>query len=457
LTIAHVIFLLLILDIKDTYTFCLSMKDGLIMNHAHNSLGAVILGGSFACLEASRNLDKHGVSVCVLGSDVSVTRFSLSVGRFFKWPKKLKDEELPAFLVALAEKNGLRGWVLFPTSDEHLRIVAQHSSLLAKHFALTTPPWETVRFLYDKRLTYTLAQNVGVPIPHTCIPGNADQIASLDFVFPVVLKPAITSRFMETTNRKAYRADDRQELQKLYAAMSRVIPPSEVIVQAFLPEPSRNLFSFAGYYRQGEPIVGLSVKRTRQLPRDFGRTSTFVEAVEVPELKELASQLLRAIHYTGLAELEFMWNPKYARFELLEVNARLWAWHGLAVAAGLDLPYVAFADALGQNLPTGAMRQGVKWVRPLSDVRAVAQEILAGTLTIQQYLASLRGTTVFAVFSPYDPIPFIAEPFLLLIDHLKASKRRRSLSRFASLRENGIDSARRQGEGLKTIKTDADD
>jgi D-aspartate ligase len=430
------------------------------MNHAHDSPGAVILGGSFASLEAARNLDKYGVRVCVLGSTASVARFSRSVGRFVKWPRELKDEELPAFLVAMAEKNGLRGWVLFPTSDEHMRILAQHSSLLAEHFVLTTPPWETVKFLYDKRLTYTLAQNGGVPIPHTCVPGNADQLASLDIEFPLVLKPAITSRFLEATNRKAYRAVNREALQRLYESMSRVIGPLEVIVQEYLPEPSRNLFSFAGYFREGKPVVGLSAKRTRQLPHDFGRTSTFVEAVEIPELRELAGQLLRAIHYTGLAEVEFMWDPKHARFELLEVNARLWAWHGLTVAAGLDLPYVAFADALGQNPPIGAMRQGVKWVRLLTDVRAAAQKILSGTMTVQQYLTSLRGTTAFSVFSPSDPIPFIAEPLLLLLDRLNRWAYKRlgpPLHRFGSHRENGIDSARRQGKGPKAIKTDADD
>jgi len=431
------------------------------MNHVHDSPGAIILGGSFACVEAARNLDKHGVRVCVLGSATSVARFSRSVGCFVTWPKALKDEELLDFLVAMAEKCGVQGWVLFPTCDEHLRVLAKHSSLLSEHFVLTTPPWEKVRFLYDKRLTYALAQKVGIPIPRTYVPGNVHQLASLDVEFPVVLKPAITSRFLETANRKAYRADDRQELEKLYALMSQVIPPSEVIVQDFLPEPSRNLYSFAGYYRKGELIVGLSVKRTRQFPRDFGRISTFAVAVEVPELRELASQLLRAIDYTGLAEVEFMWNAKRARFELLEVNARLWAWQGLAAAAGIDIPYVAFADALGQPFPIGVIRQGTKWLRLLTDIRAAAQEILSGTLSVRQYLNSLDGTTVFAVFSPSDPIPFIVEPFLLLLDRLKgwASKREhgRLLHRYASRRENGIGSVRRQGEDLKAIKTDAGD
>jgi predicted ATP-grasp superfamily ATP-dependent carboligase len=300
---------------------------------------------------------------------------------------------------------------------------------LAEYFVLATPPWETVKYFYDKRLTYTLARKLGIPMPYSCVPGNIDQLDSLDIEFPVVLKPAITSHLTETSSTKAYLANDRHELHKLYEVMIQVIPSSEVIVQEFLPEPSKNLFSFAGYFKQGEPIVGLSVKRTRQFPRDFGRASTFVVAVELPELSELASQLLRTIHYTGMAEVEFMWSVKRARFELLEVNARLWAWHGLAVAAGLDIPYVAFAEALGLNSPIGTMRQGTKWVRPWTDVRAAAQEILSGTLSIRQYLISLCGKTAFSLFSLSDPIPFIAEPLLLFFNRLRrwSSKRRRSL------------------------------
>jgi len=213
------------------------------LNLAPDSPGAVILGGSFCSVGAARNLAEHGVRVCVLGSATSVARFSRSVRPFATWPRELKDDELPDYLVKTAEKRRIRGWALFPSSDEHVRVVAQHSPLLAEHYVLTTPSWETVRFLYDKRLTYALAQETGVAIPHTYVPGNADRLAVLDVDFPVVLKPAITPRFMRTTNREAYRADNRQELQSLYERMSRVIGPSQVIVQDLLPEPSRNLFS----------------------------------------------------------------------------------------------------------------------------------------------------------------------------------------------------------------------
>lgn len=389
------------------------------LNHAPHGPGAVILGGSFSSVAAARNLAEHGVRVCVLGSATAVARFSRSVSLFVKWPRELGLDELPAYLVKVAAKHRLRGWVLFPTSDEHLRLVAQHGSQLAEHYILTTPPWETVGFLYDKRLTYTLAHQAGVAIPHTCVPGNAERLAYMDFDFPVVIKPAFTAPFVRATNKKACRADSRQELQHIFAAMSRVIAPAQIIVQDFLPEPSKNLYSFAGYFRKGETIAGLSVKRTRQLPSDFGRSSTFVETVDIPKLRELAVKLLRTIHYTGLAELEFMWDVKHARFELIEVNARFWAWQGLAIAAGLDLPYMAFADALGQMPILRTTRKSLKWFRILTDLRAATQDIRAGTLNVRQYLTSLYGPTVPALFSLSDPLPCILEPFLLLLERLK--------------------------------------
>jgi len=395
------------------------------LNQVHEEPGAVILGGLINSLGAARCLAGHGVKVCLLlGRPPSPAQYSRSVNQSAVWSVEPQHEDFPACLAEMAGRLGIRGWVLFPCSDPLLRIVSQHHALLSEHYVLTVPPWETTRFLYDKRLTCSLARETWVAIPRTHVPGNADRLAVLDIDFPVILKPAISQRLVRTFKKKAFRAGSRKELQNLYEIMARAIGSSEVIVQELLPDPARNLFSFAGYFRDGEPIVGLSAKRTRQFPREFGMHSTFVEVVDVPELGQLAGQLLRAVRYTGLAEVEFMWDAKQARFKLLEVNARLWGWHSLAVAAGLDLPYVAFADALGKNPSLGTPRKGTKWVRLLTDGRSAVQGIRAGTLSVRQYLASLRGVTAFAVFSISDPVPFIVQPFLILFRRV-----RRRLSR----------------------------
>ena len=107
-----------------------------------------------------------------------------------------------------------------------------------------------------------------------------------------------------------------------------------------------------------------------------------------------------------------MYDIKDGRFELLEVNPRIWGWHTIAIRAGLDLPYLAYADAIGKELLVGSAREGVKWVRLVTDIPTVVSEVLAGRLTIRQYLASMSGDVEFAVFSFSDPLPFIADLFL---------------------------------------------
>jgi predicted ATP-grasp superfamily ATP-dependent carboligase len=353
------------------------------------------------------------------------------VSHFIPLPNDPGDEEIVDLLIEAADTQGLRGSVLFPGNDEQVRIVAQHAAPLAERYVLTAPPWKTVECVYDKRLTHELARRAGLAVPQTYVPGSADRLADLDVEFPLILKPAVTPRFLKYDTRKAYRADNRQELVACFQAMSRAIGPSEVIVQELLPDPSMNLFSFAGYFRQGEPVAGLSARRVRQFPADFGMYSTLVETVDVPELRDLATKLLQHLDYTGLAEVEFMWDPRQSCFKLLEVNARLWAWHSLAIAAGVDLPYVAFADALGESPPLGTVRNGVKWVKLLTDVRGATHEIRAGRLGIREYLSSLRGVTGFAVASRSDPAPFIAEVLLAVRIRLE-----RLLSRAAGCLKN---------------------
>lgn len=338
-----------------------------------------------------------------------MSRFSRAVHHFEPWPKNLQKDEISDFLVRLAQKRALQGWVLFPFSDRHALLLAEHREVLARYYTLSSPPLEMLQPICDKRLISALAREAGVATPRTWVPGSLDNLKALDLDYPVVLKPATAEQYLKATRKKACLAHNPKELEQHFEAMSRVVGAPEVILQEFLTGPSRNLFSFAGYFADGEPVTGLSARRRRQRPSDFGHYSTFVEAVEKPELRELSRQLLRRIGYTGIAEVEFMWNERQARFELLEVNPRFWAWNGLANAAGLDLPYVVYARALGEMPPPGVARTGVKWVRLPGDLRAAAQEIRAGRLSIPQYLASLRGPLACSIFSLNDPLPALVE------------------------------------------------
>jgi predicted ATP-grasp superfamily ATP-dependent carboligase len=379
----------------------------------------VIIGGSFHSLAAARNLAQHGVPVFILDSAACVSQFSRCIKSFLRCPSADDESGLVAFLLRLASERDLKGWCLFPSTDEYVRILAQHWQGLSEHYRLAVSPWDVVKHLYDKRLTHRLAKQQGVPVPETHNPESIHDLVSLNLDFPVVLKPTISKRFMAVTKEKAYRADNPEELIHLYETMSAIIDPSEILIQELIPGRGENLYSFGGFFKDGVPVAGLSARRPRQHPMEFGRASTYVEVVDVPELETLATQLLQGISYSGLAEVEFMYDPRHARFELLEVNPRLWGWHSITIRAGLHLPYLAYADAIGEPVNVGPSRDGVKWVRLVTDVPTAASEIFGGRLPVRQYLASISGDVEFAVLSSRDPLPFVADLFLGPYNYVK--------------------------------------
>lgn len=382
------------------------------MEQQERKPGALILGGHFLSLGAARNLADHRVPVYVADSEVCITQFSRRIAGRFRCPAARHEQELVEYLLQLATQSGLRGSVLFPSTDEHVRVVAQHHERLSAAYHLTTPPWQKTQYLYDKRLTRDLAVQQAIPIPDTYNPSSIEELGALSIEYPVVLKPAITVHLTSVTKKKAYRADSESELHSTYQMMASIMNPSEILIQELIPGRAENLYSYFGLFHEGEPVAGFSARRPRQHPMEFGRASTLAETVDKPELALMATRLLQGIRYTGLAEVEFMYDQKHNRFEFLEVNPRIWGWHTLAIRAGVDLPYLAYAQALGERVTPGTFRAGVRWVHLTTDIPTVATELWHHHLSLRDYVRSMRGTKD-AVFAWNDPLPFIMEWLLI--------------------------------------------
>ena len=68
------------------------------------------------------------------------------------------------------------------------------------------------------------------------------------------------------------------------------------------------------------------------------------------EVVDAGLALLRALWFHGISQVEFKRDPRDGRFKLMEVNPRLWQWHGLAAACGVDLPLIAYRDLTGEQV-----------------------------------------------------------------------------------------------------------
>ncbi len=393
-----------------------SEKAPSVLAHRNQRAGAVIIGGDFQGLGVLRSLARQKVPTFLLDQGLCIGKFSRYVKRFMRCPSVKQEAIFFGFLKDLARKEGLEGWIVYPNDDETVRFLAKYKKQLEEYYTIPTPPWDVVKFAYEKRLTYQLAEKSGIAIPQTFYPRNVEELEQLDIEFPVIIKPSVKEPFYSKTRKKAIRADNRRELVEEFRKASLVVDSAELMVQEFVPGGPDRLFSVGSLYKDGEFLGKVVARRARQHPMDFGHATTYAETVDIPELEEIARKILGAMGYYGLSEVEFMLDPRDGRYKLIEVNARPWGWHTLAIAAGVDLPYLLYQDMLGINVKQNGFAKDAKWIRLVTDIPTAIGEVLKGRMKVSDYFNSLKGKKQFAALSVTDPLPFIVE--LLMLPYL---------------------------------------
>lgn len=377
------------------------------------ALGGMVIGGDYQGLGVARSLGRHGIPVCVIDDEISIARSSRYVNAVIR-VRDLREEASLLDALAIARRSlGLSGWVLFPTRDETVAAVAANRDVLLSHFRVPVPDLVSIRRAWDKRETYRLAEQLRIPIPRTWFPRTEADLDAIEAYAPNVVKPAIKEHFFYASGAKAWRADTKAQLVSSFRKAAEIVGEGEVIVQEMIPGGGEEQFAYCAFFRDGYAVASMTVCRRRQHPSDFGRASTYVETIDLPELAEPSVRFLRAIGYYGLVELEYKRDPRDGAFKLIDVNARTWGYHTLGLPAGVDFPYLLFRDQLGAQVTEAHARPGVRWIRLATDIPNAVRDIRAGTLRSRDYLRSLRGVDTEAVFSVRDPLPTLYEMALL--------------------------------------------
>ena len=378
-----------------------------------NKIGAVITGGNFQALGALRTLAKKDIPIVVLDFHRSISKYSKYKKRFYKSPNPSYAEVYANYLIDLAQKEKLHGWVIFPNNDEVIYVLSRFKHVLKEYYRIPTQDWNITRKIYDKKYTYQIAKDNNIPIPKTYYTTNLRELLRLDLKFPLVIKPSIRPNFYNKIKTKAFRINNEKELINTYNMVSSVIDHSEILVQEFIPGGPNYLYSFSPFFKNGKVVTGVAARRTRQHPMDFGHASTFAELVYMPELQRIAQKFLKLIDFYGIAEVEFMKDSRNGQYKLIEVNPRVWGWHTLAIAAGVDLPYLLYQDMIGKDIEIPTPAEQMKWIRLITDIPTVFLEIVKGKMKFSDYRMSMKGKKEFAVFDINDPLPFLAEILML--------------------------------------------
>lgn len=361
----------------------------------------IILGGHIQALGLARQVHALGIPVILFIEDAySVARFSRSVDTtvVFGSVDRLEDALRPFRDT---------GSLLFPTGDQYVEFLAGHSPSLAGHFELGIPQKENVALFGDKRNTYQFASGIGLPHPACWYPDSLEDVEAIacKASFPLVVKPAVMYSFHELFGKKAFRCDDREALLSRCREIREKIPLSAIIIQEFLSGGAKNLYSYGCFAVDGEPKAWMMANRIRQNPMDFGNSTTFAVSCSIPAIEENARRILRETHYTGLAEIEFMFDEPTGEYKFLEVNTRAWKWH--SISTGLGFGFLSdMVRYMNHQPPAFHGTSGkVAWVERVTDFSIIVKEFLKGRLDLWDAVRTYGQEKVSAVWSWRDPLP----------------------------------------------------
>ena len=318
-------------------------------------------GDQRSALAVTRSLGRRGIPVLVGESTPrSLAGCSRWCTRQVVYPSPRHDAAaFDRFLVELVERERID--VILPVTDVTTHAVARNQSALAPRTALAVPAFDAFERVTEKSALVRSAQACGIAVPDTAFVSSiadAHAIAGA-LAYPVVIKPS-RSR-IRTGNgwvpTSVQYAGSEEELLRLYHNID-YLAAAPSLVQQRIVGPGEGLFAL---FDRGRLLTTFAHRRLREKPPSGG-VSVLSESIPVEaDLKDAAIRLLSPLGWHGVAMLEYKRDARSGQPFLMEVNGRFWGSLHLAVASGVDFPFLAYQLALGRrpDVPC-SYRVGVK-------------------------------------------------------------------------------------------------
>jgi len=375
-----------------------------------------------ATLGIARSLGRRGIPVYTIDAD------PWAIGMLSKYVTACPlpnaddaDENRLQYLLDLGKKLGDRA-VLYPVSDDDVLLCSRERIELQKYFHYVMPDHATITSLLTKDGLHQVAVACNIPAPKLFLAYNQNDVKNLveELVFPVILKPVVSTYWLTPEIISLLRDDplsgppkvalcrSADELLQTYSKIA--VYTSQLIIQEVIPGEDKRLTYFCFYLnRQSKPLAIFAGQKLRVLPVGFG-SATFVRSFRDADLQELGLKLLSGTGYKGLGGIEFKKDPRDEQYKLIEFNARFGMWDALSIRCGIDIPYIAYCDALEQPIEVQFdYQEGVTWLDLQRDIRAYLIYHRRRLLSFGEWMRSLKGEKDWAVYSADDWKPVLGE------------------------------------------------
>ena len=373
-----------------------------------------------------RDLGSHGYET------VGIGRSERSLGRYSKhchhYAQGEKDEAaLVAQILSLAAAYD--AGCLMAISETDLMMLNRHRPELERSVTVLAPPADQLKAVIDKVVCQKHAEAVGIRVPKTIqftalseARGVADTLG-----YPVVLKWSDPHRVLGKLSAAGLPLLKVQYAQSASELLAQLAVYEKAGVYPMVQEYCRGHgLGQMFLMKDGEVVLEFQHERLHEWPPEGG-TSTLCRSVPLTEhgrIRECSRALLKRLGWTGVAMVEYRYDPGRDHYCFMEINGRFWGSLPLAIAAGVPFA-TGLAVACGRN---GTMPNvpapyaeiiGCYWIPETKRLfrlllqRSALQDLLYRPDPLRSLLTyialPIRPSTRYFIFSRSDVGPFLAD------------------------------------------------
>jgi len=282
-------------------------------------------------------------------------------------------------------------------NEEFIWMAVSEEPTLLFYELMEKDPHLPIRYLLPDRAMFELARNKavfqefceekGLPVPGSFSAGDLDELEQ-NF-HPVIAKKRIGAgsvgmKYVEEPGQLSLLSD---------------INTDDYLIQEKV-ESKKKIHGIFCLAREGELISWHGHERLRTFPEKGGVT-VFSRTQYNPELKVIASRLLKEMNWSGFAMVEFLHDDRTGKWKIIELNPRLWGSVMLSEFCGSKLLSNYVKMLSGQTPDNGEELSGryIRWIFPFEVI-----SLLKGSISTGEFLNRKGLKTCYINFTYSSPL-----------------------------------------------------
>ncbi len=283
-------------------------------------------------------------------------------------PKTTETKKYLDAVYGLISEHGISA--VIPCVEDEVRIFARYrESISAAGAKVLLPDNEVLRIASNKVLSTKVAEENRISCPQSVTLPQGHDIREIRKILeafagtcplPWIVKPVFGHGMNGVTN-----------VDSLEGALRAVeAADSEVFVQECIPGEAGSMHLIGLLYDGDGRVVRRFSSRSFRTLYGNGGPATAGISIHLPRLIAQTEHLINCIgNWRGPAAVEWMLDPRDARFKYIEINPRLWGYSSLSVGAGARFHECLVELTLGNDLEDDpGFKEGVVMMRTTFDV-----------------------------------------------------------------------------------------